>query len=160
MPTETADPMEVQQFLRYLQASVDVDDDNNLRVEAPMGELTAAFAVGWTARKLRMLKRDPEFLAMMDEAKELVLESVEQMAIRNALLGRQRAIEMVLFCKAAHRGWRPPAQRHEVNHSGTIDHSVVAAGMEIAKAMLEETSVRELQSAVIDAEVIDDDQLD
>lgn len=159
MPTETADPAEVEQFLRNLQASVDIVD-GDLQVVAPMGELTAAYAVGWTARKLRMLKRDPEFLAMMEEAKELVLESVEQMAYRNALLGRQRAIEMVLFCKGAHRGWRPPAQRHEVNHSGTIDHSVVAAGMEIAKAMLEESSVKELQSAVIDAEVIDDDVVD
>ena len=159
MPTETADPAEVEQFLRNLQASVDIVD-GDLQVVAPMGELTAAYAVGWTARKLRMLKRDPEFLAMMEEAKELVLESVEQMAYRNALLGRQRAIEMVLFCKGAHRGWRPPAQRHEVNHSGTIDHSVVAAGMEIAKAMLESSSVKELQSAVIDAEVIDDDVVD
>lgn len=159
MPTETADPAEVEQFLRNLQASVDIVD-GDLQVVAPMGELTAAYAVGWTARKLRMLKRDPEFLAMMEEAKELVLESVEQMAYRNALLGRQRAIEMVLFCKGAHRGWRPPAQRHEVNHSGAIDHSVVAAGMEIAKAMLEHTPVKELQSAVVDAEVIDDDVVD
>jgi hypothetical protein len=159
MPTETADPAEVEQFLRNLQASVDIVD-GDLSVVAPMGELTAAYAVGWTARKLRMLKRDPEFLAMMEEAQALVLESVEQMAYRNALLGRQRAIEMILFCKGAHRGWRPPAQRHEVNHSGTIDHSVVAAGMEIAKAMLEESSVKELQSAVIDAEVIDDDVVD
>ena len=152
--------MEVEQFLRNLQASVDIDDDNNLKVTAPMGELTAAYAVGWTARKLRMLKRDPEFLQMMEEAQTLALESVEQMAYRNALLGRQRAIEMILFCKGAQRGWRPPAQRHEVNHSGTIDHSVVAAGMEIAKAMLEQSSVRELQSAdVIDADVIDDDSV-
>ena len=105
---ETADPLEVEQFLELLRVNSDIDVDGAEFLRAPMGEMTAALAVGWTPRKLKALKKDPEFVQLINEARTLLIESVESMEIRNALRGNQRAIELFLFCHAADRGWRPP----------------------------------------------------
>jgi hypothetical protein len=155
---ETADPLEVEQFLELLRVGSGYDEEGRDVYQAPMGEMTAALAVGWTPRKLKALKKDPEFVQLVNEARTLLVESVESVAIRNALRGNQRAIELFLFCHAADRGWRPPAHRHEVIQSGKVDISIVASVKEAVKAHLAAGgSIAELQEAppVIDAEIVD-----
>ena len=156
---ETADPLEVAEFLDLLRVSTDYDAEGQEFHRAPMGEMTAALAVGWTPRKLKALKKDPEFVQLVNEARTLLVESVESVAIRNALRGNQRAIELFLFCHAQDRGWRPPAHRHEVVQSGKVDVSIVASVKEAVQAHLAAGgSIAELQEAspIIDAEIVDD----
>lgn len=157
---ETADPLEVEEFLSLLRISSVTDDEGNQHWQTPMGEMTAAMAVGWTPRKLKALKRDPEFVQLMTEAKELVLEAVESVEIRNALRGNQRAIEMYLFCHGQHRGWKPPTQRHEHKSEGRIEVNVVASIKEAVKAhaLNGDIPVAQLQLAPpIDAEIVEPD---
>ena len=158
---ELADPLEVERFLELIRVSTQYDDEGGEYLQPPMGEMTAALAVGWTPRKLKALRKDPEFIQLINEAKTQLVESVESVAIRNALRGNQRAIELFLFCHAADRGWRPPAHRHEVVQSGRVDISIVASVKEAVQAHLASGTVAELQGPEpIDAEIIDDDAAD
>jgi hypothetical protein len=155
---ETAPPLEIERFLDLIRVHTEVNEDGETSIQPPMMEMTAAFAVGWTPRKLRALKKDPEFLQLIDEAKTLLIESVESMAYRNALRGNQRAIELVLFCHGQDRGWRPPAQRHEVLTEGKVEVSVIASVKEAVKATLATADIGELQRArIVDAEIVDDE---
>lgn len=155
---EVADPLEVEQFLELIRVSTQYDDDGAEYMQAPMGHMTAALAVGWTPRKLKALMKDPDFVQLVNEAKTMLVESVEAMAIRNALHGNQRAIELFLFCHASDRGWRPPAHRHEVVQSGKVDIAIVASVKEAVQAHLASGTVAELQGPPpIDAEIVDDD---
>jgi hypothetical protein len=130
---DDVDPGQVEQFLRMLQGH--------------RGELTAALAVGWTPRQLRMLKRDPDFSTLIAEVNTQRIENVERKVWKLADKGVKWAAELALFCHASDRGWRPPAQRHEVTHSGQVDHVLVASVREAVRESLSTTSVAELQAA-------------
>jgi hypothetical protein len=133
------EPADVEKFLRMLQGH--------------QGELTAALAVGWTPRQLRVLKRDPEFSALVSDVNTQRIENIERKVFKLADKGVRWASELVLFCHAADRGWRPPAQRHEVSHSGQVDHVLVASVKEAVRESLSTRTVAELQAApFIDAE--------
>jgi hypothetical protein len=120
------------------------------------GELTAALAVGWTPRQLSRLKRDPDFCALVNEVNTRRIENVERKVWKLADRGVRWAAELTLFCHAADRGWRPPAQRHEVNHSGQVDHVLVASVKEAVRESLGTRSVAELQAApYVDVEEAD-----
>ena len=135
MPTllEDVEPAQVERFLRMLQGH--------------QGEMTAALAVGWTPRQLRALKRDPDFCALVADVNSRRIENIERKVWKLADKGVRWASELVLFCHAADRGWRPPAQRHEVTHSGQVDHVLVASVKEAVRESLSRTSVAELQNA-------------
>jgi hypothetical protein len=157
---DETDPLEIEEYLRLIRGQVpDVDDEGNLvNGRPPLGETTAAFAVNWTPRKLKALKREPEFVALVHEARTQLIESVETLMFRAAFMGRQKAMELILFCQAADRGWRPPTQRHVHEGTGQVEHSVVISVTQAAREMLANADIRALQEAnVIDGEVVEGD---
>ena len=138
---EYADPDEVLEFMTAIQGGA--------------GHLTAAYAVNWTPAKLRKLMADPEFVAAINEAETMLIESIEEKAHKLALNGNTRMIEMVLFCKARDRGWQPPTQRVHHVTEGQVDINVVASVKEAIQASMKTGELAALP-AVIDATCTDD----
>ena len=130
---EEVAPATIDKFLRMLQGH--------------QGELTAALAVGWSPRQFRALKRDPDFCALIGDVDTQRIENVEKKVWKLADKGVRWAVELTLFCHAADRGWRPPTQRHEVSHSGQVDHVLVASVKEAVRESLSTRTVAELQAA-------------
>jgi hypothetical protein len=120
------------------------------------GEINAAYSVNWTGAKLKRLMKDPDFIEMITEAKGRRIEQIEEVAYKMAMRGNVRCIELTLFCQAADRGWKPPAQRHEVNQTGRIDVDIVMSVQEAARQMLQQGTLGQLSAPIIDAEVVDD----
>lgn len=138
---EQADPADVLEFLSYIKGGA--------------GHMTAAYAVDWTPAKLRRLMADPEFVAAINEAETMLIESIEEKAAKLALNGNTRMIELILFCKARDRGWQPPTQRVHHVSEGQIDVNVVASVRDAIQGALRSGALAELP-AVIDATCADD----
>lgn len=135
-------------------------------VRGGTGHKNAAIAAGWTLRQLADLERMPQFQEAVAAANEQMLESVEEKAVHMALAGNVPMIQMILYCKAPDRGWRPPAQRVNVNHGGTVAVERVSAVREAARAIIGEHGGTALaigalgegdDDGIIDAEVVDGD---
>jgi len=102
-----------------------------------VGKLNAALAVGWTPRQLRELETDPDFNLLMEQCSIRQIESVEQVAYELAIARSVPMIQMILYCKGADRGWRPPTQRVAVNHQGTVAVERVNAVRQAAIELME-----------------------
>jgi hypothetical protein len=66
-------------------------------------------------------------------------------------------METILFCHAAHRGWRPPASRVDISHTSKIEVSLVSAAVEAARQLIATADPRALQpggalDTIIDAD--------
>lgn len=114
------------------------------------GPLNAALAVGWTPRKLRELSKNPEFAEMMLECQERCIESIEQKARELARKGNMTAIQLVLFCQAPERGWRPPTQRVAVSQNIQVKHEVVEAAKAAVLHAIDQRGVKALQPGGLD----------
>ena len=136
-----ADPTDVLQFLELVKDGA--------------GHIHAGYSVGWSRRQIFDLLKDPVFAEMVDEAEEHELESIEMTAHRLAKAGNTRMIELVLFCKARHRGWRPPTQRIESVNEGKPDRDVVAATVASVRELLANGELQELPP-VIEAELVEE----
>ena len=101
---------------------------------AGRGPLNAALAVGWTPKDLRELETSPQFQQLMGECETRKLESLEQVAFEMAMNKNASMLQMILYCKGAERGWRPPTQRVAVHHQGTVAVETIEA---TKKALLE-----------------------
>ena len=121
------------------------------------GQMNAAEAVGWTPAKLKKLLKDPEFLELDRIMQVRLLETIEEKEYELARRGNQRAIEMVLFCKAADRGWHPPTQKVSIERNDTVRiemvNSTVAA---LKEALALPGAVAALQQGAIEATAHDD----
>jgi hypothetical protein len=138
---EYASPDEVLEFLEKVQHGA--------------GHLNAAYAVGWSPAKLRRLMSDTEFVEALNTAETQLIESIEEKAVDLALHGNTRMIELILFCKARDRGWRPPTQRIEHVAEGKVDVNIVASVGQAVREQLKAGTLAELPS-VIDATAHDD----
>jgi hypothetical protein len=127
------------------------------RVNSGVGELNAAIEVGWTPAELRKYQKDAEFRELVQVCMDQRLERVESKAFELAERGQMRAIELVLFCKGAHRGWHPPTQKVSVERTETVKvemvHSIKAAALQVLQT---EGAIAALQSGAIEASVVDD----
>lgn len=134
------------------------DTDQFLQLVARgVGELNAAITVGWTPAKLKKLKKDKDFEELIVESRLCLMESVEEKEYELALRGNQRAIEMVLFCKGADRGWHPPTQKVSIERKDTVRIELVQATVAAAKELLTQNgTVAALQAGVIEATAHDD----
>jgi hypothetical protein len=138
-----------EQFLAYVQGGV--------------GELNAAFAVDWTPAELRRRKRDSGFQQLIEIARERRVETIEQRVYE--LASRKNparwAVELALFCQAADRGWRPPAQRIDVSRTSKVEVSLVQSTVAAARELMMTADPAALQPGgaldIVDAEVIDGD---
>lgn len=107
------------------------------------GPLNAALAVGWSPAKLRKLQKDPEFLELIDVARERRLEGYEKVLHDLANGGHFRALQMVLFNERSEK-WKDV--RHiNVEQHGTLDIGVVESVKLAARELLREQGVAALQ---------------
>lgn len=134
-------PLEAELFLEFLKDGTP--------------PLHAAIEVGWSPAKLRKMMSDPDFAALCAEAEDHQDETIEQALFRQAEKGNMAAIQMWLYNRQPDR-WRD-TKRIEVKTETTIQVGIVASVKEAAIALLREHGVGELQAAVIDAEVVDDE---
>lgn len=129
-------------------------------IQAGHGELNAAISVGWTPHRVRQLMQDPEFYQLYRFAVERKLEDAEFELQKLVAKGHFPAIQMVLYCLGADRGWRPPQQRVAVNHGGQVQVERVHAVRQAAAQIIAEQGVAALAAGgplgeIVDAEVID-----
>lgn len=127
-----------------------------------IGRNNAAVAVGWSHAEMRKMLNDAGFAELEQIMLERRVESVEQRVWELASKENPSrwAVELALFCQAADRGWRPPAQRIDVSKTTkteiTLVHTAVAATLQV----LESADPAALQPGgaldVIDAEVVED----
>jgi hypothetical protein len=69
--------------------------------------------------------KNPEFVELMDEARVMSIETIEERVYDLAERGNLAAATLVLYCQAAERGWRPPAQRVAVSSQSTVKVEIV-----------------------------------
>jgi hypothetical protein len=142
----TIDPQEQQDFFEYLQAGV--------------GAMNAAVAVGWTPRQLRRMLSDDEFSEMVDAVRERRIEGYEHALHEKAMAGNMVALQMVLYCQASDRGWRPPATRVALNRTTKVEVSLTTSVVEAARQVMATSDVAALQPGgalddIVDAEIVD-----
>lgn len=143
--TIASSPAELKKVQQYLEL-----------LRGGCGQINACYAVGWTPDHLRRKMRDPEFRAMMDEARTRMIETIEETVIGMATRGNFAAAQFVLLCQAADRGWRPPQQRVAIEGSHTVKHELVAATKDVILAQLAKRDMKALQpSQIVDADVVD-----
>ena len=119
------------------------------------GPLNACYAVGWTPHHLRQKMKDPEFQALVAEANERKIETVEQRVFEASAKGNFAASQFILLCQAADRGWRPPQQRVAINGEARIKVEVVEATKDVIRAQLAARQIKSLQP-VVDADVVNE----
>lgn len=92
------------------------------------GPLTAGLACGLTPRKVREMEADPEISVLINVAREQKYERWER-KLEELAMERDHfpALQMLLFCQAPHRGWRPPQQRVAHDHQGPVEVEKVQA---------------------------------
>ncbi len=125
-----------------------------------VGPKNAAVACGWTLRQLAELERLPQFQEMMAAAQDRRIESVEQVAYELAEKGNVPMIQMILYCQAADKGWRPPTQRVSHHVQGTVAIEKVEATKEALRQIMLENGVKMLASGgpldeIEDAEIVE-----
>jgi hypothetical protein len=117
-------------------------------VRGGTGPLNAAIEVGWTPAALKRRMKDPEFVELVELARERRLESIETTLYQMAERGHFKAIQMVLYNERAHR-WKDV--RHlSVTRSETLDVGIVVSVKEAAKQLLREHGVASAQPAAIE----------
>ena len=123
-------------------------------VRCGTGPINAAIATGWSPAKLRRLQKDPEFIELLDVARERRLEGYEKTLHDLADRGHFRALQMVLFNERSER-WKDV--RHiQMTTNETLDVGVVISVKQSALELLRENGVAALQPAnVIDVNVVD-----
>jgi hypothetical protein len=126
------------------------------------GEYNAGVAVGWTVQEVTRKLKDREFNALIGTMKTSLLESCEEKLVEMALNGNLKAIEMILYNRGADRGWKPPAQRVQVDRTDVIKLEMVASVTEAVRTAVTRTPIAELQpggsvEGIVDAEVVDGD---
>jgi hypothetical protein len=101
-------------------------------------------------------KRDPSFAEAEQEAESMACELIEEALFDAAKQGNVEAIKLWLFNRAGER-WKP-AQKMQIEMSGTVDHVLDATSRMERIASLEATLLarRELTSGVIDVEGTED----
>lgn len=133
-------------------------------IQNGVGPKNAAIACNWTIRQLRDLEALPQFQEAMAIAKEQAIESIEQKAYELAKAGNVPMIQMILFCQAADKGWRPPTHRVAVQHGGTVVVEKIQATKAALLQIMQENGVGALalggplDGDIVDAEVVDDPQ--
>jgi hypothetical protein len=125
------------------------------------GQLNAALAVGWSPRKLRDLMKSPEFIELMDEARTRGIETIEEKVFELAERGNLAAATLFLYCQAADRGWRPPAQRVAVSSQSTVKVELVEGAKAAVLEQLRAGDIRALQPGgalheIVDADVVEE----
>jgi len=123
-------------------------------VRCGTGPMNAAIAVGWSPAKLRRMQKDPEFIELLDVARERRLEGYEKTLHDLADRGHFRALQMVLFNERSER-WKDV--RHiQMTTNEQLDVGVVISVKQSALELLRENGVAALQPAnVIDVNVVD-----
>lgn len=120
--------------------------------------LHAAFAVGWTPKRMRTEMADPDFATLVADAANLVDESVVHAVLRQAQAGNMTAATFWLLNRQPNK-WRD-VKRVEVTQTHRLDDSQVTAIASAAKQLLAEVGPQALQPGgaldVLDAEVVDD----
>lgn len=123
------------------------------------GQLKSALSVGWSPHKLRTLMKNPEFIELMDEARVMSIETIEERVYDLADRGNLAAATLVLYCQAADRGWRPPAQRVAVSTQSTVKIELVEGAKAAVMEQLRAGDIKALQPGgaldIEDAEVVD-----
>lgn len=137
------DPLEVELFLMYIKEG--------------SGELTAALSVGWSGADLKRFKRDTGNLALIQEARTCLDESIVQMLARNARAGNQRAIETWIFNRLPDQ-WRPATQRQIVELTGVVDHTVKISVVDAVRELIAAGETAALMAPIEEAEIVDDGQ--
>lgn len=135
------DIVELEQFLEAVRTGT--------------GPTNAAIAVGWSPAKLRRLQKDPEFVELLDVARERRLEGYEKTLHDLADRGHFRALQMVLFNERSER-WKDV--RHiQMTSNETLDVGVVVSVKQSALELLREQGVASLQpgTEIIDVESSD-----
>jgi hypothetical protein len=119
------------------------------------GTLNACYAVGWTPDHLRKKMKDREFCALIEEAHERKIETVEERVYQASEKGNFAASQFILLCQAADRGWKPPQQRVAIQGESRVKVEVVQATREAILTQLEKRNIRALQPGIVDADVVD-----
>jgi hypothetical protein len=130
------------------------------------GPLNAALAVGWSPRFLTDQMKVQDFVELYDEARLRLIESVEEQAYAAALRGNITAIQLVLYCQANDKGWRPPTQRLSVTQQSQVRVELVEATKAAAVELMRSHGVEALQiggplddlddEEIVDAELVDE----
>lgn len=123
-------------------------------VRCGTGPTNAAIAVGWSPAKLRRLQNDPEFVELLNVARERRLESYEKTLHDLAEAGHFRALQMVLYNL---RGETWKDVRHiQVTSNSQLDVGVVVSVKQSVAELIRENGVAALQPGgaldVVDAE--------
>lgn len=143
MAQEIANADEVLEFFQLVQDGA--------------GQLTSAFAVGWTPNKLKKLLADESFRQMMMEAVTQQVETVEEKLFDLARRGNMRAVEMFLYNRSPDR-WSPPTQRVKVESTRRIQVEIVESAVEAARQLIREPgAIAALQQGAIETTATDDD---
>lgn len=127
------------------------------KVKQGVGMLTAAFALGWTPAKLKLMMADPEFKDCYQQALTMQIESAEEVLYRLVSRGNMRAIEMFLYNRSPDR-WAPPTQKVKISSEKKVEITVRDSAVEAAKALIAERgAISAIQQGAIEAHVRDSD---
>lgn len=107
-------------------------------------EINAALQVRWSPKKLKQMLADPEFVELVNAARDtfdgLVETTLGQMAIR----GNMRAVEMWLYNRQ--KGRWTDVKKIEIDHTVTHNYAIVGVAVEAAQALLAQHGAGALQA--------------
>lgn len=123
-----------------------------------------AWSLGWSQHKLRQFLSDDERTALLVSVREMLNQGMERAVYRAGKGGNVTAQRLWLFCQARHLGWADTRQIHVTAQSRQEVLISVAQGVRetLNAGIIEhgDAAVLALQTAYIDADVIDDDATD
>ena len=130
------------------------------RIAKGVRPLSAGLAVGWTPKRTREVLTEPGMAEIVRDAQEISIETLEEKVYKLAKKGNVSCLQLVLFCQASERGWRPATQRVAISSQSTVRVEVVEAAKAATLAAISKHGVKALQVGgaldVVDAEPLDD----